>query len=67
MYIISRMFSWNESKRIKVIKKHGVDFAAIEDVFDDHFTIDFIDYEHSTETEIHYGVIGKTASYGLSN
>lgn len=59
------VFVWNESKRKRVIKEHGVDFAEIQDVFEDVFSIDFQDYEHSTQTEIRYGVVGKTAVYGL--
>ena len=59
------MFVWNESKRKQVTKEHGIDFAKIQDIFEDVFSIDFEDYEHSTETEIRYGVIGKTVAYGL--
>jgi uncharacterized DUF497 family protein len=59
------MFVWNESKRKQVIEQHGVDFAEIEDIFEDAFSIDFIDEEHSTNAETRYGVIGKTAGYGL--
>ena len=40
------MFSWDESKREKVIAEHSIDFARIEDVFDDPFSIDYADYEH---------------------
>ncbi len=58
-------FVWNESKRKRVIKEHGVDFAEIKDIFEDVFSIDFEDYEHSNQAEIRYGVIGKTAAYGL--
>jgi len=47
------------SKSIKLI------FAKIEDVFDDPFSIDFTDEEHSTPDEIRYGIIGKTSQYGL--
>jgi uncharacterized DUF497 family protein len=35
------------------------------DVFDDVFAVDFIDEEHSTDNEIRYAVIGKTAEYGM--
>ncbi len=59
------MFVWDESKRKRVIEEHHIDFAQIEDVFEDAFSIDFIDEEHSSEKEIRYGVIGKTAAYGL--
>lgn len=59
------MFVWNESKRKQVFKHHGVDFAEIEDVFEDAFSIDFIDEEHSINEETRYGVIGKAVVYGL--
>jgi uncharacterized DUF497 family protein len=59
------MFVWNESKRLKVIENHKIDFALIFDVFEDAFSFDFIDYEHSGEVEIRYGVIGETSRYGL--
>ena len=59
------MFVWDESKRKRVNEEHYIDFAQIEDVFEDAFSIDFIDEEHSSEKEIRYGVIGKTATYGL--
>ena len=59
------MFFWDESKREKVIEDHKVDFAEIGDVFDDPFAVYVEDYEHSTETEIRFDVIGMTARYGL--
>jgi uncharacterized DUF497 family protein len=59
------MFVWDESKRRKVIKAHKIDFDLIFDVFEDTFAIDFEDYEHSTETEIRWGIIGQTVQYGL--
>lgn len=59
------MFIWNDSKRLKVIKEHNTDFDLIFDIFEDPFSIDFEDEEHSDEEEIRYGVIGKTAEYGL--
>ena len=59
------MFVWDESKRQKVIKDHKIDFELMLDVFDDAFGFDFEDYEHSTETEIRWGIIGQTAQYGL--
>ena len=64
MYIIYRMFVWDEPKRKRVLEEHGIDFARIEDVFDDAFSMDYEDYAHSAD-EIRYGVIGKTAEYGL--
>lgn len=59
------MFVWDESKRKRVIEEHHIDFAEIEDVFEDAFSIDFIDEEHSSEIEIRYGIIGKTTACGL--
>jgi uncharacterized DUF497 family protein len=37
----------------------------ISDIFEDPFSIDFQDAEHSDDEEIRYGVIGKSAEYGL--
>lgn len=59
------MFSWDESKRKKVIADHKIDFAKITDIFVDPFAIDFEDYKHSTDDEIRYILVGKTAEYGL--
>ena len=59
------MFVWDEAKRRKVIEEHKIDFELIFDVFEDVFSFDFEDYEHSTETEIRWGIIGQTAQYGL--
>lgn len=59
------MFVWDESKRLKVIENHKVDFELIFDVFEDSFAFDFEDYEHSDETEIRWGIIGRTTQYGL--
>lgn len=59
------MFVWDESKRLKVIEDHKIEFKLIFDVFEDPFAFDFEDYEHSGETEIRFGIIGQTAQYGL--
>lgn len=59
------MFTWKEGKREKVLKKHKVDFEKIKDIFDDPFSIDFTDYEHSSEDETRYAKIAFTAEYGL--
>ena len=59
------MFVWRESKREEVIKEHSVDFAKIGDIFDDPFAVYIEDYEHSTEIEIRFNIIGITAQYGL--
>ncbi|HEX8737195.1 MAG TPA: BrnT family toxin [Pyrinomonadaceae bacterium] len=59
------MFVWDESKRERVIKEHGVDFDGITDIFADPFSIDYEDYEHSEDDETRYGKIGKTVEFGL--
>lgn len=58
------MFVWDESKRLKVIENHKVDFALITDVFDDPFGVYREDKEHSGD-KIRYSVIGVTGEYGL--
>ena len=68
-YILSvyyyQMISWDESKREAVIKRHGIDFAEIEDVFDDVFAVAIEDFEHSTDEETRFNIIGMAARYGL--
>jgi uncharacterized DUF497 family protein len=59
------MFIWDETKRLKVIENHKVDFDLIFDIFEDPFAYDYVDYEHSNESETRYGVIGQTVQYGL--
>ncbi len=59
------MFVWRESKREEVIKEHRIDFAEIGDIFDDPFAVYIEDYEHSTEIETRFNIIGITAQYGL--
>ena len=38
------MITWDESKRRKVLKDHGVDLAKIADVFIDPHAIEFEDF-----------------------
>jgi uncharacterized DUF497 family protein len=52
------MFVWDETKRLKVIENHKVDFAFIFEVFEDPFAYDYEDYEHPSDAEIRYGIIG---------
>lgn len=59
------MFSWKELKREKVINEHKVDFSQIIDVFDDPYAVYFEDYEHSTDEETRFNIIGGSARYGL--
>lgn len=58
-------FTWDETKREKVLADHKVDFAKICEIFDDSFAVYFDDYEHSDESEIRRAIIGKTPRYGL--
>jgi uncharacterized DUF497 family protein len=60
------MFYWDETKREKVIREHGIDFAEITDIFDDPFALYFEDFEHSTDDETRFNVIGQTDYYGLT-
>lgn len=59
------MFVWDESKRRKVIREHKVDFALLIDVFDDAFGVYFEDFEHSTDMETRFNLIGFSSQYGL--
>ena len=58
-------FTWDETKRERVLAEHKVDFAKIQDVFDDVFAVYIEDFEHSTDDEIRFNVIGQSAIYGL--
>lgn len=58
------LFVWDESKRLKVLKDHKVDFRLLTDVFDDPFGIYGEDVEHSNH-ELRYSVVGRSAEYGL--
>lgn len=58
-------FTWETEKAKKVAIEHKVKFDKLVDVFDDAFSVDFTDEEHSTETETRYAIIGRTAEYGL--
>lgn len=58
-------FTWDIGKARKVRKDHKVDFEKLQDIFDDPFAVEFVDEEHSTDTEIRFAIIGLTAKYGL--
>lgn len=58
------MIIWDEVKRRKVIRDHGIDFSKLEDVFDDPFAIWFEDSDYSASEE-RWTVIGKSVEYGL--
>lgn len=59
------MITWDESKRRKVLKDHGVDLAKIADVFIDPHAIEFEDFAHSTNDETRFDFIGISSLYGL--
>lgn len=42
-----------------------MDFASVIDAFDDVFGVYFEDFEHSTDEEIRFNLIGFSAQYGL--
>ncbi len=63
--MVNLKYTWDEDKAVKVSDEHKIEFARILDVFDDPYTVDFIDEKHSTEGEIRYVIIGLTAAYGL--
>ena len=45
--------------------EHNINFAKITDIFEDSFSLDLIDEEHSTSGEIRFIIVGMTAQYGL--
>ncbi len=59
------MITWDEEKREKVIKDHRVDLGEIDDLFEDAYGLYLEDFEHSTESEARFNVIGMTSRYGL--
>lgn len=63
--IFEMEFTWDEKKREKVIAEHKIDFAKIEDVFDDTFAVFIEDFKHSTDEELRLNVIGQAVNYGL--
>ena len=58
-------FTWDETKRERVLAEHKVDLAKTTDVFDDPFGVYIEDFKHSTEDEIRFNIIGQTLNYGL--
>ena len=58
-------FTWDETKREKVLTEHKVDFANIQDVFEDSYAVYIEDFEHSTDDERRFNVIGQSVNYGL--
>ena len=58
------MIIWDESKRKKVIRDHGIDFRKLEDLFDDPFAVQYDDPKHSASEE-RWIIIAKSSEYGL--
>lgn len=58
------MITWDEKKRRRVIKEHGVDFEKIIDVFNDPFAITSEVHEHD-DLEVRWLLIGRSPDYGL--
>ncbi len=58
-------FTWDKNKAKKVKANHKVEFEKIQDIFEDDFSLDYEDDEHSTYAECRIVIIGKTAEYGL--
>lgn len=60
MTIISNdnRYEWDSEKNKKNIKKHGLSFEQILDVFDDPFFLERYDREHSSDSEDRFFGIG---------
>jgi len=58
------MITWDDKKRLQVIKDHGIDFKGIDDVFNDPFASYIADFEHD-ESEERWLIIAKSSEYGL--
>ncbi|WP_432911204.1 BrnT family toxin [Treponema sp. OMZ 805] len=51
MMVVHGKFEWDSNKNEINIKKHGLSFDAILEVFNDPYFIEKIDIEHSTLEE----------------
>ena len=58
------MAPWDERKRRQVIKDHRIDFARIDDVFDDPHAIYIEDFDHN-DSEERWKIIARSSEYGL--
>lgn len=63
MTIIQGSFEWDSEKDMANIKKHGVSFREIIDVFDDPWFYEIYDKHHSTDTEERLIGIGANKSF----
>ena len=58
-------YTWDKKKKARVEQIHKVNFEKISDVFEDDFSLDYKDDEHSSENDDRLVVVGMTAEYGL--
>ena len=49
-------FEWDEEKNLSNIKKHGIAFDEILEIFDDPAFLTGFDFEHSLEEDRYYGI-----------
>jgi len=50
-------FEWDDSKAERNLRKHGIRFSEAVGVFLDPQAVEFVDEEHSSDTERQSGVI----------
>ncbi len=56
--------TWDERKRKRVIRDHGIDFGRISNIFEDPFALIEKDLHHS-DLEERWIAIAKSSEYGL--
>jgi uncharacterized DUF497 family protein len=49
-------FEWDSDKNLQNIRKHGIDFEEILEVFDDPAFLEAYDKEHSDKEDRYYGI-----------
>ena len=53
------IFDWDENKnQMNIVNHDGVSFDAAAQVFDDYWAIDELDFDHSTDNEKRFTIIG---------
>jgi len=57
------VFEWDENKSKNNLRKHGISFNEILDVFYDPFSLDWKDDVHSTEDETRWQIIGSPDTF----
>jgi uncharacterized DUF497 family protein len=56
VYSDDSRFEWDEDKNRVNIKKHGISFDEVLEVFDDPCFLEGYDFEHSIQEERYYGI-----------